>query len=137
MSTESQIDPKKKSKPSSDQARRAKLRAAAAEREAAELRAATETRTDAEAKAAVRAIKRSPAQLVQDAEAARRQLAHTLDEIEARLNPAAQAKRMIHDATRRLKILRRRHPEYLVAGALGVTAVAVGLVWLGTRNLRR
>ncbi len=137
MSTESQVNPTKKSQQSLDDAHRAKLQAAAADREAAELRAATETRTDAEAKAAARTIARSPAQLAQDAESARRELARTLDEIEARLNPVTQAKRLVHDGQRRLKILRRRHPEYLIAGAAGVAALGAGLVWLGVRTFRR
>ena len=137
MSTESPIDPYAAPRPLPDQAQRAKLRAVAAEREAAELRAATETRTDAQARAALQTVPRSPAQLAQDAETARQDLARTLDELEARLNPATQAKRLVHNTKRSLKGLRDRHPEYLVAGAAGVSAIAAGLIWLGVRSFRR
>lgn len=137
MSTESQIYPQGTGRPLSDTESRARLRAAAAEREAAELRAATETRTDAEARAALQTVPRTPAELAQDAESARRELARTLNEIEDRLNPATQAKRVVHDTKRRLRTLRDRHPEYLLAGAAGVSAIAAGLIWLGVRALRR
>lgn len=137
MNTESQFDPNKASRPLPDHANRARLLAAAAEREAAELRAATETRTDAQARAALDTVPRSATQLAQDAESARHELARTLDEIERRLNPATQAKRVVHNTKQRLKILRDRNPEYLAAGAIGVSAIAAGLVWLGVRSLRR
>lgn len=137
MRTESHIDAHTTGRTAQDRARHAKLQAAAAEREAAELRAATETRTDAEARAALRTVKRSPEQLAKDAESARQQLARTLDEIEARLNPVAQAKRLVREGRGRLNALRRQHPEYLVAGAIAVAALAGGLVWLGSRSLRK
>lgn len=139
MSTESQIDSDNTSRPLPDHANRARAlaAAAAAEREAAELRAATETRTDAQARAALDTVPRSAKQLAHDAESARHELARTLDEIERRLNPATQAKRLVHNTKQRLRILRDEHPEYLAAGALGVSAIATGLIWLGARSFRR
>ena len=64
-----------------------------------------------------------------DVEAARVQLAATLDAIEDRLNVPKRVKRATRQTTENIRTITRENPLVLVGIAVGAAAVVGGAVW--------
>ncbi|MFT2817335.1 DUF3618 domain-containing protein [Leifsonia sp. A12D58] len=79
---------------------------------------------------------RSKAELRQTAQAARAELASTLDAIEYKLNVPKQVKLKTRRANDKMKRLGTENPPALMAIALGAAAVVGTAVWLGVRALQ-
>jgi hypothetical protein len=80
---------------------------------------------------------RSKQELRQSAQAARAELASTLDAIEFKLNVPKQVRLKTHRANDKLKRLGEDNPPALIAIALGAAAVVGTAVWLGVRAIQR
>ncbi|NQX05653.1 DUF3618 domain-containing protein [Rathayibacter sp. VKM Ac-2856] len=71
-----------------------------------------------------------PSQLKADIERARSELAATLDAIEYKVNVPRKVRNVQRTLERKVSVVRKHHPEALIAGAAGAAA-AVGLVVWG------
>lgn len=80
---------------------------------------------------------RTHEQIVSDVARNRKDLQETLDAIEYKLNLPKQVRLAAARFSAKLGALRHENPSVLVAGAVGVAAVAGTAVWLGIRALRR
>ena len=80
---------------------------------------------------------RSTHELRQSAQAARAELASTLDAIEFKLNVPKQVRLKTRRANDKLKRLGEDNPPALIAIALGAASVVGTAVWLGVRALQR
>ena len=79
---------------------------------------------------------RSKAELRQTAQAARAELASTLDAIEYKLNVPKQVKLKTRRANDKMKRLGKDNPPALIAVALGAATVVGTAVWLGVRAIQ-
>lgn len=80
---------------------------------------------------------RSKHELRQSAQAARAELASTLDAIEFKLNVPKQVRLKTRRANDKLKRLGEDNPPALIAIALGAAAAVGTAVWLGVRAIQR